>query len=169
MYLTLHYEAPATARPFVFNDSTLDTPSLSTYLIYQKKEEDWKHIPENHVSGPRCFFLAEDWPSRRKLDFSSGCYLCLRPGESREVGCMLYDVDDPDDTQWFDRFPKDMKAGDKFQIRYLGAEILWWDWGTEEEHTETELWLMNGRFLEENGLRPRLFVPGCSVDVEARD
>lgn len=63
--------------------------------------------------------------------------------------------------------PRDMVVGDIFRYTFKGAEVDWWDWGTMEDHTETEVKLPcyeagNVTDPSDNGGRPKLVVPGAT-------
>ena len=108
--------------------------------------------------------LVDDPPIPVKVGDAAGRYahqfVTLHPGQSWTA-----DLSQEPDSACY--LPYDVKNGDEFKYRFKGVKLEWWDWGTKEDHQETEVQLpcfVNG-WLEapkDNGGRPKVVLPGSN-------
>jgi hypothetical protein len=124
----------------------------------------WKRVKTE--DGPGCCgFAIFDAPPILVKVGNAGEYdsefVTLHPGES-----WTYE-DEVQGPSWTCLPEKDLKVGDEFKYLWKGATVDWWDWGTKEDHRETEVKLrcnVNGGLEEpkDNDGRPKLMLPASN-------
>ncbi|KAF2117447.1 hypothetical protein BDV96DRAFT_26175 [Lophiotrema nucula] len=157
---TVTYEEAPTARSIVIHPY----PILGGFdndpeSLHQCRDEKWEEV-EARDSGESCFMLWDDDPVRYAVGTTPFYFTCLKPGDTWTKVTRYYSQDETH------HFPEEVKVGDKFQWRYAGAEIDWWDWGAMEDHQETKVMHMNGEVTSGNGGRPKLVVSAATMEFE---
>jgi len=151
-------------RPITFHKTafTSDFSAHSTregWAIYQHVDGDWKKVE----SDESCFAIFDDPPIPVVVGNAGQHdtqFVTLHPGET------WVDIFRQQSESW-SKLPYETKAGDCFKCLMRGASLDWWDWGTKEDHRETQVMLpcFVAGDLEEprgNGGRPKLIVPASN-------
>ncbi|KAK2774667.1 kinesin light [Colletotrichum kahawae] len=112
-----------------------------------------------HIEETSAGFMVVDDPDITVCVGKHKHFTALQPGETWTTIQTLSGNDA--------ELPRDMVVGDIFRYTFKGAEVDWWDWGTMEDHTETEVKLPcyeagNVTNPSDNGGRPKLVVPGAT-------
>jgi hypothetical protein len=87
----------------------------------------WERCPTENTTG----FMIVDDPDVRVNVAQHESFASLKQGETVTED---YNLHHPSGGH----FPSDMVAGDYFRIRWTGTTLDWWDWGTSEDHRDTE-------------------------------
>lgn len=121
--------------------------------LYRSRDDGktWEKCKPDDDSGG---FMIVDDPDLEVSPLSHKDFACLKPGEEWEHKRRLH-------NKLWSNLPSDLKAGDRFRYLFKGAEIEWWDWGSEEDHHATKVmlpcyeagWVTQPK---DNGGRPRL-------------
>ncbi|KAJ6446959.1 NAD(P)-binding domain-containingprotein [Purpureocillium lavendulum] len=127
-------------------------------------ESAWLPCDRDETLG---YFIVDD-PDVRVRVTKHEDFVTLHPGQSWTYEYVVHEPEGGD-------LPADTAPGDRFRVRFVGVELDWWDWGSADEHAETEVSLpcfINGDVVQprDNDGRPTARLggsQGVEFEVEA--
>lgn len=132
------------AKPITFHTRRVD----GGFRLFRRRQNNstWEVCPRDDSTG----FIIVDNPDVRVNVSEHDAFVSIKPGETSTFEYTPSDAD----------LPKDSAPGDMFRVRYAGVELDWWDWGSADDHANTEVSLpcfIDGDVVEprDNGGRPR--------------
>ena len=162
--LTVLYEEGIQVEPITFHKTAFTSEFSSHSLregfaIYRDIDGTWEKVE----SEESCFAIFDDPPipvqvgDAGKFDKE---FVTLHPGETWS------EIFRQQSESW-SNLPSEVQAGDHFKVVIRGAILDWWDFGTKEDHRETEVELpcfIAGDIEKpkDNGGRPKIVVPASN-------
>ncbi|KAI9149591.1 kinesin light [Paramyrothecium foliicola] len=120
-------ETPQRLGPIMYHNYQ----ASDRFLVSKKEEKEGRDVWELQVSDVSTGFILVDDPDVRVKVAEHEDFVSLKPGEtwSREFA-----IHHPSGGE----IPSRSVPWDEFRIDWSGMNLDWWDWGTVEEHRETE-------------------------------